>query len=137
MNSVKFDDQTFQQSDIYQDFIKSNASSGKLTIRAYAANKALPIEGMKIIVYKIMNQTRVIFFEGRTDNSGLIENINLPTPQVSSNDLVTPASQDYNIEAIYDSQDLIFKITMYSNIAVNQNINVVPELRLDGSSYGY
>ena len=137
MNTVNYNDINFQQSNIYKDFNSFNSSSGKLTIRAYAANKALPIQGMKVIVYKIMNNTRVIFYEGNTDNSGLIENIDLPTPSVSSDDLVTPPSQDYNIEAQYDNQDLIFKITMYSNISVNQNINVVPELRTDGNSYGY
>ena len=137
MNSVDFNDKSFQQSDMYKEFISVNSSSGKLTIRAYAANKALPIEGMKIIVYKIMNNTRVIFYEGNTDNSGLIENISLPTPSVSNDDLITPPSQDYSIEAIYDMQDLLFNIKMYSNISVNQNINVVPNLRTDGNSYGY
>lgn len=136
MDSINFNDTLFQQSSMYQNFIKENAASGVLTIRAYAANKALPIEGMEVIVYKIMDNKRVIFFEGKTDNSGLIENITLPTPVVSSDDLIKPKSQDYNIEAIYDMQNLKFKITMYSNISVNQNINVVPELRLDGSSYG-
>ena len=136
MNTVNYNDLTFQQSDMYKNFASINSSSGKLTIRAYAANKALPVMGMKIIVYKIMNNTRVIFFEGNTDNSGLIENIVLPTPTISQDDLVTPPSEDYNIEAIYDMQDLLFKIKMYSNISVNQNINVVPQLRTDGNSYG-
>ncbi len=137
MNSVNYNDLTFQQSDIYKNFVSINSSSGKLTIRAYAANKALPIQGMRVIVYKIMDNTRVIFFEGNTDNSGLIENIVLPTPSVSSDDLITPPSEDYNIEAIYDMQDLKFNIKMYSNISVNQNINVVPNLRTDGNYYGY
>ena len=137
MDTINFNDTSFMQSKTYQDFIKTNESSGFLTIRAYAANKALPIEGMRIVVYKIMDNKRVIFYDGKTDNSGIITNINLPTPNISSDDLVVPPSEDYDIEAMYDNQDLIFKITMYSNISVNQNINVVPLLRLDGSSYGY
>ena len=137
MDTINYNDITFQQSEMYKKFVKENTTSGILTIRAYAANKALPVEGMEVIVYKIMDNKRVIFFDGKTDNSGLIENINLPTPEVSSDDEITPPSQDYNIEAIYDMQDLNFKITMYANISVNQNINVVPVLRTDGSSYGY
>ena len=136
MDSISFNDISFKQSDTYQNFV-SNTSSGLLTIRAYAANKALPIEGMRVIVYKILDNKKIVFYDGKTDNSGLIENINLPTPTISNNDLVVPPSEDYDIEAMYDNQDLIFKITMYANITVNQNINVVPLLRLDGSSYGY
>ena len=137
MDSINFNDTIFKQSKTYQDFIKANEANGLLTIRAYAANKALPIEGMRVIVYKIIDNKRIIFYDGKTDNSGLIENINLPTPIISNDDLVVPPSEDYDIEAMYDNQDLIFKIKMYSNISVNQNINVVPLLRLDGSSYGY
>ena len=137
MDSINFNDTIFKQSKTYQDFIKVNEANGLLTIRAYAANKALPIEGMRVIVYKIIDNKRIIFYDGKTDNSGLIENINLPTPIISNDDLVVPPSEDYDIEAMYDNQDLIFKIKMYSNISVNQNINVVPLLRLDGSSYGY
>ena len=136
MDTINFNDTLFQQSEMYKKFIEENTTNGILTIRAYAANKALPVEGMEVIVYKIMDNKRVIFFDGKTDNSGLIENINLPTPEISTGDLVKPPSQDYNIEAIYDMQDLKFKITMYSNISVNQNINVVPILRTDGNSYG-
>lgn len=136
MDTINFNDTLFQQSEMYKKFIEENTTNGILTIRAYAANKALPVEGMEVIVYKIMDNKRVIFFDGKTDDSGLIENINLPTPEISTGDLVKPPSQDYNIEAIYDMQDLKFKITMYSNIAVNQNINVVPILRTDGNSYG-
>lgn len=137
MDTVNYNDLTFQQSDTYKDFASKNSSSGKLNIRAYAANRALPVTGMKVIVSKIMNNMRVIFYEGNTDNSGLIENISLPTPTISTNDLQAPPSEDYNIEAIYETQDLIFNIKMYSNIAVNQNINIVPQLRTDGNSYGY
>ena len=79
---------------------------------------------------------KVIFYSGNTDESGLIEKISLPTPIVSTNDEVVPSSQDYNIEATYENQKLTYKVTMYSNISVNQNINVVPNMRLDGSLYG-
>ena len=131
MNSIEF-----IKSDIYEDYLNDNQEEGYLSIRAYAANKALPIEGLKVIVYKIINNNRIIFYEGETNNSGLIEKISLPTPKISNDDLVVPPSQDYTIEANYDNQNLIFKITMYANISVNQNINVVPIIRLDGSFYG-
>ena len=136
MNIVNFNDPNFMSSSTYQDFVNQNASSGYLNIRAYAANKALPIKDLKVIVSKVLNNTKVIFYSGITDESGIIERIVLPTPTISNNDEVVPKSQDYDIEATYENQKLFYKVVMYSNISVNQNINVVPNIRLDGSSYG-
>lgn len=136
MNTVNFDDPNFITTNTYKDFINRNSSYGYLNIRAYAASNAIPISGLKVIVSKILDNERVVFFSGTTDESGAIESITLPTPLVSSNDEVIPSSQDYDIEATYENQRLLYKITMYSNISVNQNINVVPNIRLDGSVYG-
>lgn len=136
MNTVNFDDPNFVATNTYKDFVNQNSSYGYLNIRAYAASNAIPISGLKVIVSKILNNERIIFFSGTTDESGIIESITLPTPLVSSNDEVIPSSQDYDIEATYENQRLLYKITMYSNISVNQNINVVPNMRLDGSFYG-
>lgn len=136
MNSVNFNDPLFKQTNTYKDFINDNKSNGFLSIRAYAANAAIPISNLSITVYKILDNQKVIFFEGATDNSGIISQISLPTPEVSSNDEEIPASIDYDVEAKYNNQNLIFNIKMFSKIQVNQNINIVPEIRLDGSFYG-
>ena len=136
MNSVNFNDPLFKQTNTYKSFINDNKSNGFLSIRAYAANAAIPISNLSITVYKILDNQKVIFFEGATDNSGIISQISLPTPEVSSNDEEIPASIDYDVEAKYNNQNLIFNIKMFSKIQVNQNINIVPEIRLDGSFYG-
>ena len=136
MNIVNFNDQEFITTNTYKDFMNQNKSYGYLNIRAYAASLAIPIKGLKVVVSKILSNNKVIFFNGITDESGIIEKISLPVPIVSTNDEMVPSSQDYDIEATYDNQKLIYKVTMYSNISVNQNINVVPNMRLDGSSYG-
>ena len=48
MNTYYFNDPDFMKSDLYKDFIKENPSTGFLRIRAYSANEALPVEGIKI-----------------------------------------------------------------------------------------
>ena len=136
MKEVLFNDPNFKNSETYKDYMSQNPAYGFLSIRAYAANKALPISNLKVEVSKILDGNKVIFFSGQTDESGLIEKISLPTPLVSSDDEIIPASQNYDIKAIYEDQNLIFTIVMYANISVNQNINVVPLIRLDGSFYG-
>ena len=126
----------FKNTDLYNEYIKSNPEVGYLNIRAYAANSAIPITGLEVIVSKTINNQKVIFYEGKTDNSGTINKIELPTPVVNPNDQIPPASQEYEVTARYNGDNLVFIIVMYSNIQVLQNISVVPNLRLDGGSYG-
>ena len=136
MNNVNFNDPAFMQTYAYQDFISENPKLGYLNIRAYAANSAIPIANMQVEVSKIINNQKVIFFEGATTNSGTITQISLPTPMISNDDLIAPKSTTYDIKAIYNDETLLFKIQMYSDIQVVQNINVVPNLRKDGINYG-
>ena len=126
----------FKNSEEYSKFINENPSVGYLNIRAYAANSAIPISALEVKVTKIINNEKIIFYEGKTDNSGVITNINLPTPSLNSNDEIAPLSSEYEVTARYNDDNLIFKVTMYSGISVIQNISVVPNLRLDGGTYG-
>ena len=133
---INFDDKDFITTTTYKEFINQNKSYGYLNIRAYAASLAIPIKGLNVVVFKNLDNKKVVFFSGTTDESGIIEKITLPTPTISTNDEVIPSSQDYDIEATYENQKLTYKVIMYSNISVNQNINVVPIMRVGGTSYG-
>ena len=63
MNIINYNDPLFKQTDDYKQFNNSNKSQGFLSIRAYAANEAIPISGLTITVYKIIDNKKVIFFE--------------------------------------------------------------------------
>ena len=135
MNSVNFNDPQFINSQSYQNFIKQNPGKGYLNIRAYAANSAIPISGLQITVSKTIDNLKVIFFEGATDNSGIISQIALPAPLLNTNNMEIPASTEYDIVATKETQKLFFKISMYSDIQVIQNINLVEDLRLESIEY--
>ena len=136
MNTVNFNDPNFITTSTYKDFVSENTSNGYLNIRAYAASSAIPIKDLNVVVSKNLSNNKVIFYSGVTDESGIIEKISLPTPIVSTDDEEIPSSQSYDIEATYENQKLTYKVVMYSNISVIQNINVVPTVRVDGSAYG-
>ncbi len=136
MNTVNFNDPNFITTSTYKDFVSENTSNGYLNIRAYAASSAIPIKDLNVVVSKNLSNNKVVFYSGVTDESGIIEKISLPTPIVSTNDEEIPSSQSYDIEATYENQKLTYKVVMYSNISVIQNINVVPTVRVDGSAYG-
>ncbi len=136
MNNVYFNSQEFKNTNIYKDYINDNKGTGYLNIRAYAANLAIPIKNLKVVVSKKIDNLNIIFFEGNTNDSGIISQINLPTPEITTDNLEIPPSQEYDVIATYNNEELIYKIKMFSNIQVLQNISVVPSIRLDGSYYG-
>ena len=130
MNTYNINDKNFQLTDTYKGFIKDNPTIGNLKIRAYAAGGAIPIEGLKIIVRKIIDNNNIIFYEGETNNSGIIENIKLPAPKLEANNLTIPNQITYDIIATYTKENLnlTYKINIYENIYVVQNISIVPNM---------
>ena len=79
MKTYYITDEDFLNTQEFKDFITSNPARGNLRIRAYAANEAIPIKGVKIIVSTMINpNTKVIFYEGETNDSGVIEKLSLP-----------------------------------------------------------
>ena len=130
MNTYYFNDSNFKELDIYKNFIKENSGNAYLDIRTSAASEAIPVSGVKIIISKIIDNNKIIFYEGLTDNSGMINNINLPTPIINTNDLVVPIGTIYNIEAIYNDINKNYSILMYNGITFLQNINIVPTIDL-------
>lgn len=111
----------------FVSFSLENNGIGKLKIRAYAANEALPVEGLHIVISSKIDGDDVIFFDGKTDSSGMVDTIELPAPKNDDN-LVVPKTITYMI--VVDSKNN-FMVDMYDGISVLQNINYVP-----GGYYG-
>ena len=72
MNTYYFNDSNFKELDIYKNFIKENSGNAYLDIRTSAASEAIPISGVKIIISKIIDNNKIIFYEGLTDSSGML-----------------------------------------------------------------
>ena len=129
MNTYNINDQNFINSETYQNFLRNNPSRGYLNIRAYAASQAVPISGLRIVVSTNIDNNKVVFFEGSTNSSGIIGGIALPAPRLDPNNLDAPNKTSYDIQATYipDNITQIYKVNMYENVSVIQNINIVPE----------
>ena len=137
MNNYNVNDPEFVNSALYQSFLKANAGTGSLNIRAYAANQAIPISDLKIIITYNIQDNNVTFFEGTTNQSGVIENIKLPAPSAQINNLDAPLSMEYQIRAIYepDNLDRVYKINMYDKVIVIQNISIVPDMSIKAGGF--
>lgn len=130
MNTYNINDESYKNSEEYQNFLKDNPEIGYLKIRAYAASGAVPVSGVGIVVSKDINNNKVIFYKGLTNESGVIEKIELPAPKLDPNDLDIPNKITYDIKATYspNNTNTIFKVNIYEKIRVIQNISIVPEL---------
>ena len=133
MNTYNIDDKNFIESDLYKSFINANPGLGFLKIRAYAASQAVPISGMSVQVSKDIGGNKVIFFEGVTNESGVIEKISLPVPRMSTDNMMVPLISTYDISTIYEGENRVYKVNVYENIYVVQNINVTPNINYGGT----
>ena len=127
MNNVSIDDKEFISSSEYKEFMKRNPSYGFLKIRVYTASEAVPISNLKIVVSTEIGNKNVIFYEGYSNDSGVIENITLPAPKLNSNNLDIPSSTEYTILATFvpDNISETFKVNMFEDVSVVQNINIL------------
>ncbi|MGM9850142.1 MAG: hypothetical protein ACI31V_04525 [Bacilli bacterium] len=130
--TYSIDDKDFVNSELYKSFINANPGVGFLKIRAFAASQAVPISGMNVQVSKDIGGNKVIFFSGVTNESGVIERISLPVPR-SSDNMMAPLITTYDIETSYEGVDRIYKVNVYDNIYVVQNINVSPNISYGGT----
>ncbi len=139
MNNVNINDLNFINSEVYKKFMEENPGRGTLLIRASAAKEAIPIANLDIIVRKKINKYNVIFFQGKTDSSGMIKNLSLPTPAQNINDLTVPPSTNYEIIATIQNNNVqnTYIVNMYNNICVIQNINITPTMEERRYYYGY
>lgn len=139
MNTYNYNDENFKNTNSYRQFALANPSQGYLKIRAYAASGALPISNLNIIVSKIIDNNYIIFFEGKTNSSGIIEKITLPAPKLDPNNLDAPNSTTYDINATYPQDNLneTYKVNIYENIYVIQPINVVPTMNVSLGDAGW
>lgn len=122
-----------QNNKAYQEYLKENPSTGYLKVRATSLNEAMPIEGVNIIVSKKIGDDTIIFYEGKTDVSGMINDIKLPTPIRVSNNEEVPNFSTYNLRAIYekDNFDKTYDISLCCSITIVQYINVIPSVTME------
>ena len=91
----------------------------------------------KYIKWNLIDEdTKIIFFNGTTDSSGMIERLRLPAPILGSDNLIAPKWTVYNIKANYDGEEENFKVNLYDGICVQQIINIVPNTLVRGFKYG-
>ena len=128
MEFISYDE--FKKLDIYNDFINVNPDLGILKIEAFTVNEGLPIPDTYILIYKDIGEYNVIFYKGKTDSNGMIDNIYLPTPKMSESNILEPLYTVYDMNAYHIGFETIkkYSIGMFGGIKVIQYVKMTPEV---------
>ena len=136
MNIMTYED--FKTTEDYQEFIDRNSSTGTLKVKAFTAYQAIPIPNTEILVTKDIEDNRVLFFRGFTDESGIIKNIELPAPPEDTNPTpdTEPQYTVYDLTAIHEGYETIkkYNIGIFGNIGVIQYVKMIPQVEIEGKN---
>ena len=131
-----FDSDSFKDTAMYKNFMNINSANGILKVEAYTASHAYPLQDVSITISKSFGEDKVIFFEGKTNTSGIIDNIILPTSKFK-NDILDASDisfTTYDLVAKYDKYNLEKKydVSIFDNIKVIQPITFPIDEFVDG-----
>ena len=118
-----FDSEEFRDSSIYKNFININNGKGILKIDASTASEAYPLKDVEITIYKMLDGAKVIFYNGVTNDSGIIDGIVLPTR-------VMPEEVNDVSDIFFTTYELVAKIPKYDvektyDVSIFDNVKVI------------
>ncbi len=118
-----YDSEEFKNTGIYKNFNNIHDGTGILKIEAYTASGAYPLSDVSIKISKKFGDDTVIFYEGKTNDSGIIDNIILPTRKIIEE--ITKAS-----DIVFTTYDLVAKYPKYNlekqyDVSIFDNVKVI------------
>ena len=109
-----------------EDF--KNLNYGILKIQAFTAYHSVPLENVKVRVSCKINNEIKNFFNGITNQDGVIDNIKLPAPSIENEFQNKPNYIVYDIEAKHEKYKTtkLYKAEIYAGIKSIQYIKMTP-----------
>lgn len=130
MNNISLEE--FKKLPEYQQFIAENPSKGILKVQVFTADQAIPLADTEIYITKEIGDYNVLFFQGITDSSGIIDNIELPAPggEYNAETFEIPKFTTYNLIASNEMYKTIkqYQLSMFGDIRVLQYVKMVPNV---------
>ncbi len=118
------------------DFLRANPRQGTLRFRTYTARNALPVEGARVLVTKVIGGSRHTFYDLLTDSSGQTQVLEMPAPSGELSQSPTVSVQPY---ALYDADITaegyipvsVRSLPVFEGILSVQRIALVPSAGTD------
>lgn len=134
MNFINFEE--FKKTESYQSFSDQNPSTGTLKVEVFTAYQAIPISDTTILVTKDIDDKTVLFYSGKTDSSGMINDIKLPSPEGNKDYKPgdNPQYTMYDVTAIHEGFERIkkYNVAIFGNTGVIQYIKMIPDITEKG-----
>lgn len=119
----------------YEQFLSQNPGIGALRVQVFSGQQAIPIPNAEVTVTKEFSDGQKVFFDGITDISGIVDNIELPAPSREISESPQPRGDgvqmllpylQYNVmvtEARHRPQE-------YTNVAIFDGIKSIQPVRM-------
>ena len=117
-----FDSDEFKRTGMYKNFMNIHDGTGILKVEASTASLAYPLSDVEIEVSKIFGEDKVIFYEGKTNESGIIESIILPTRKISKE------IEDVS-DIFYTTYDLFAKDSKY-DVEKKYDVSIFDDIKV-------
>lgn len=128
MNEMSLEE--YEKTEGYKKFILENPAIGILKVQVFTADQAIPIANAKVSISKVIDQDQVLFFEGLTNDSGIIDNIKLPAPggEYNTETFEIPKYTTYQLNVSNGDYhtDKKYEVAMFGDIKVLQYIKMLP-----------
>lgn len=112
------------------EFLRENDREGELKIQAFKARMAYPVPNVSISVSRSFSDGEHVFFEGRTDESGIIDRIRLPAPPIinSLSSRMPDNTAVYTVRAFSpDYDDITRLVEIFEGIKSIQPLAMIPK----------
>lgn len=109
------------------EYLETNCEQGVLRIQAFRGHQAIPVEGANITVRCPIGGDEMIFFQGSTDASGVIDPILLPAPKPETSlspGMSNPCSEYEIIAEHPEFETLTTKVMVFPGIKTIQPLQM-------------
>ncbi len=120
----------FQKTEEYQEFIKENPNIGTLKVQVFTADQAIPVADADVYISKQIGNDHVLFFQGVTNSSCIIDNIKLPEPEgnidIEEVEIPKYTVYDLTVRSKTYNDTKKYRISMFGGDKVLQYVKIVP-----------
>lgn len=112
------------------DFREKNRGKGYLKVQAFSGKEAFPIVNARVIVSKNFNSSSHTFYDELTDTSGIVDDLELNTPQkdlaTQDNKALPFSTYTVRVTHPYFITTVYTNVPMFDGITSIQPVNMIP-----------
>ena len=119
----------------YEQFLSQNPGIGALRVQVFSGQQAIPIPNAEVVVTKDFSDGQQVFFDGVTDISGIVDNIELPAPSREISESPQPRGDGVRLLLPYSQYNVMVtearhRPQEYTNVPIFDGIKSIQPVRM-------